>query len=304
MDAHLTEEEIALFIEEQYDEIDRKRIYDHLRGCKQCFTEYLDATRFRGTWISDGEPLESSRDLVDAGTRLVLKNTNHGQVHESRPAPSRKASRRKWSIALAGVLAVLLFSVAWLTKMDRGESIQDLSSIVGPIRTAADWASTHSSIVIPGSEFSFDANSPAYRTNPALEDESISSSLLTLVDLYENHPDSRDVLFWLCKGFLATGRLTVAETYLKEARRLYPDDREISLLSALAEYFKGNTETSEQLLRGVLSQEPGNAVALMNLAVILIDRNEISEAHTICNKIQTLHPNTPIAERSRLMLQK
>ncbi len=314
MSTHLTEEEIAQFIEGRYGEIDRARVYAHLRLCKQCFAEYQNAARFRGIWTSTREFFESPQDLVDAGMRLASKSSPNEQIQKRRSLRSRLPSGRSWRIALVGILAVLVFSLVWFTNLDRGELFRDIPTpryetvatldfpdIIGPIRTAADWVSSHTSIVFPGSEFSFDPKAPTYRSDFAFESDSISSSLLALVDLYEKNPESRDVLFWLTEGFLATGQLAVAQTYVKEARILYPADTDFILLSALVEYFEGNIEASEELLRGVLASDQDSATALMNLGVILNDKNQSSEAHAIFEKIQTIYPNTPIAERAQLL---
>lgn len=302
---HLTELEMALLAEEAYDELDAARVFAHLRRCERCAAELRDVSRYTGMWRIKPERFESKPDLIEAGAKLASRNhLSHGVRAEARWTWSSLVTGRRGlrlSAGAAGLLVIIAAIVLQFTSSRRG-NFELLPEVVNPIQTAAEAVSRRALIVIPRSERSMPAQSEAYRSGFVAEDESISSSLLYLLDHYGDDPPPRDVAYWLITGFLATGQLIPAHDYAVKAYAAYPTDTEIATLAGLVAYCEEDLDESERILRDVVSRDRTAHVALLNLGVVLLEKGDVEEARRALHRVTERAPDTALARRAGWLL--
>ena len=208
----------------------------------------------------------------------------------------------KWRVLVPTALILLVLVSVWVSNTHQSGPLAGLPDILRPVREATAMFSSRSQFVIPGSELSFNADSPTYRSGFTAGDDSIDSALDALVKLKADHPKSRDLLCGLTKGFLVTRQFNMAGDYGREAHRLFPDDIEITLLQALVEFFEGDLNESERLHREVLVKDPDHPTALLNLAVVLRKKHNYTKARTLLEQVISDHPDSRMADRAQQLL--
>ena len=176
------------------------------------------------------------------------------------------------------------------------------AAVLEPIEVAVKSASRQGHVVLPGGEGGLSDAPVAYRSGFVPLDADLESSLEQLSALYRTNP-SVDIATWLIAGYLATGQFDNARDYLRDARQKLPDTPEIITLAGLLAYFESNLDESEALLRFAVSQDPDNAVALVNLAVVLKDRGDEDGSAQIIEDIEARFSDSAIAERAAAVIQ-
>ncbi len=305
MRPHLTDEEVALFIEGSYDELNKASVYEHLRGCPQCFEDYKDAAIGRGIWTTEREFFGEQPALVAAGLEFAGGENARVTQPGSQPSAARPWFKKplRLSLIAAATAIVAVAVVVWFNGGNGGSTRDPIeSAAIRAIQEVAKTVSSNSVIVIPGTENFFDPDLPAYRSGLEYNNRLISISLTELVEFHNEGTATRDDRFWLAAGFLSTGQLTPAKKYVDTARSLYPNDTEIGVLNALVFYMDGNLAEAERLLRDIHDVDPGNPVAQINLGGVLLDLNKTIEATELLKDIQERHPNTRLARRAQRLL--
>lgn len=305
MQPHLTEEEIAFLVEGSLNDSDKRKAYEHLRSCKQCFEDYKDAAMGHGIWTTERNFFGKYPELVSAG--LKIAENEFSQRNQS--SEDAVQSKPFWGILrplAVAVCAVLLIAAAvWIPgRVGHKTALPEESEEIQTILAVAEKASSNSEIVFPGTEDAFDPDLPVYRSGMEYDEQLLSSSLNTLVERAKKSPADRNDLFWLATGFLADGQLSSAKKYIDIALAEYPDDRELAVLNALIFYLDENLEEAERLLNDAHQTDPGYAVAHFNLCVVLLKMDKTSEARELLKELQKRHPKTPLAKRAGKLLAK
>ena len=304
MRPHLTEDEIALFVEGSFNELDRTNAYEHLRGCPQCFEDYKDAAIGRGIWETEREYFGEHPELVSAGLKIAGDNVDGRERSGRNSVRSRSLFGKTRLLAIAACAVILIIAAVWLPKeIGRKDTMPGESTAIQAVLAVAEMASSQSEIVFPGTENSFNPDLPNYRSGIEY-DNHLVSSLTELEESNNKGSASRDNLFWLATGFLATRQVAHAKKYINIARAQYPNDTELDVLNALVLFFDGNPDEAEKILRNAHSTHPDDAVSHINLCVVLLEQDKTSEARKLLEDLKKRHPNTRIATRAGKLLAK
>jgi hypothetical protein len=295
---HLTEEEIALFVDGRFDGIDDQRVAGHIRDCESCRAEYQEAVRGKGRWIADKEGFRPPGDFVKVGMAVAAS-----PMQVERRGGGFRAVVRLAGVAAAAVVAVV--AAVWLTveKGGGGGEGTIIDQVVEPVFRAATVISSKTDFVLPRTENVFRPDFPVYRSGLATDSDSLTSALIYLVDRKNAGQATRDDLFWLVTGFVAADQLDEAETCVNDALRDYAGDGEFLTLAAVIACFKGDCDRAERLLREVLRNNPGDPIARLDLAVVLIKKGNRLEAEEHIQRVRHDQPKSLIAERAELLLQ-
>jgi tetratricopeptide (TPR) repeat protein len=294
---HLTENEIALFVDGRFEDIDDHRVAGHLRECDSCRADYQDAVRGKGRWIVDREQFQPGSDLVDAGVAAVHS------MQSGRPGLGRPGRNLRLLAVAAAVVVVVSVATFWFAVDNGGDAGSILDQAVEPVRRAAIEVSSHAEFVLPRTEDFFRPDLPVYRSNLTTDDESLTSALIHLTDKKNAGLDTRDDQFWLVAGFVAANQLDEAESCVNDALRDYPGDGEFMTLAAVIAQSTGDYVTAERLLQEVLRRDPGDATVRLNLAVVLMKQGNRPRAEDHLRRVLGDRPNTRLAERAELLLE-
>ena len=118
----------------------------------------------------------------------------------------------------------------------------------------------------------------------------------------ESDPSNRDVSYWLAAAYVATGQTDLARDFTREARMRFTHDADITTLYALVLFRDGDLAGAERELRRALGLEPDNAVAALNLGIVLLEADRDGEANTLLTGVADRHSDEPIGERARSIL--
>lgn len=100
---------------------------------------------------------------------------------------------------------------------------------------------------------------------------------------------------------LAAGEAELAlDSYLRAAAGPRGATPEVRVAMAQANVALGRLGQAEQLLRGVVAEEPRNAPALNNLGVVLLELGRTGEAHGLFRSAFALQPSPEIRENLRV----
>jgi hypothetical protein len=304
MEPHLTEEEIILLVERTCDPRDADRFYNHLRHCGKCLDDFQYMTRTRITGDAVDVPDEIQQSLVELG-KTVEANARSGNVHNSGKTDFvRSTRRRKWIYGVAVAAALVVVSTTVWIKNAETPSVGLDAELTNPVFEAMTVASNRSFAVIPGTENSITTTHQVYRSGFVVNDEATSNALLSLAKRYQEGEASRDVVYWLLAGFLATGQFDGARDILDTALRQFPEDAEIVTLSGLVAYYEGELDEAEVLFRSVVERSPDDAVATVNLGVVLMGKGDHVRAKTVLARVAVIRPATPLTKRARWLLAK
>ena len=297
---HLEEEEIALFVDGKFGEIDEKSVAGHLRECERCRREYKAAVLMSWFWREDREALTPSTEAVENGMAAAAQSRS-GATGFSR------VSRRAWSTlrtapAVAAAVAVVGATALWLSFGGGGDR-PSTDPLLDPLYSSGKLVSSSTSFVLPGTEDDFRPDAPVYRSNHLDADQSLTAALIHFTDKKHSGRASRDELYWLTVGFVAADQLDEAAISASDALRQYPEDGEFLTLAAVISCLNGECAESERLLRDALEVDPLDPVARLNLAVVLMRTGDRGEAQDLLHEIAAAKTKSPLTERARLLLQ-
>jgi hypothetical protein len=297
---HLEEEEIALFVDGKFDEIDENSVAGHLRECEPCRREYKAAVLMSWFWREDREALKPSADAVENGMAAAAPSRS-GETRVSR------VSHRAWSAlrtAPAAAAAVVLVGATalWLA-IGGGGGGPGTDPLIDPLYTSGKMVSSRTSFVIPGTENDFRPDAPVYRSNHLDADQKLTAALIHFTDKKHSGRASRDELYWLTVGFVAADQLDEAAISAGDALQRYPEDGDFLTLAAVISCLNGDCAESAQLLRDALEFNPLDPVTRLNLAVVLMRTGHRVEAQDLLRGIVSAKSKSPLTERARLLLQ-
>ncbi|NIM20060.1 MAG: tetratricopeptide repeat protein [Candidatus Latescibacteria bacterium] len=261
---------------------------------------------YKGLWKTDASRLESTEDLVAAGKTISRSPLEVGATTGSHVGKAESIGealfrhRLRFGIAASGLLAFIAAAAFWLGHSQTSREQLALE----PVRTAIETASMWGSVIIPGAERSLVPEGAALRSVYTPISESLDDALTDLHERFQKESSPADVAHWLVAGYLATGRIDITRDLAEDALRKHPDDVRIVTLSALVAYVDGDLDRAERLLQRALTIQPRDAVAGLNLAVVLAEKGENLEAREILEGIIDRHVDTPFADRARAILEE
>ncbi|MFH1756003.1 MAG: tetratricopeptide repeat protein [Candidatus Latescibacterota bacterium] len=266
---------------------------------------YRDSARDLSLWNADPGIFKPTQDLIDLGKGFLPGNVLDRSVEDHGKRPRRwglvaPLGLRYATIAMAVV--VLLTGTMWLGRSHLGDASSLDAVITNPVAAAIEVVSARGPIVLPGGENSLAEKPQAYRSASGAVNDSLSASLAHLLKMYQGGDTSRDVSYWLVAGLLASGQVDAARDYGRQALVEHPKDNAIVTLVALVAYSASDYDESQRLLDRVIQRDPDNAVALINLGIVLLEEGEAERARRIFEQIRTQYPDAPLAHRAESLL--
>ncbi len=299
--AHLDDEELSSFIDEACGESDRVRIIEHLKSCARCSESYREAVLYKGLMMSGASDLETSEESSELARQVLDRDKDQvaGRI-DMKPVRSLKL-QRKYSrlIAIAASIVIIVtLGISYHYTNRRRIPALDQNQIV-PIRVALELASMNGHLVIPGGERSIDTVSEAYRSGYVRINDSLRTALAYFAGEFQEDKISRGVVYWLLGGYIATGQVNAARDLASQAIKEFPADIDMMIFDAIVSYMEGDVAISERTFRQVLKREPDNLCARLNLAVVLSERGDESEALELLERVVDEHGDSPFATRAR-----
>lgn len=295
---HLSPEDIAVFVEGAAGGFESARTSAHLSTCESCFEAYQYALRFAagGAAEADGAP---GQRAVRAAKRIA------GGGHR-RPHFDRRGARRwiasigphgRFGLAAAG-FALFIAAVVWLRPVPVGEGFDPRSELYAPVTEAMIRTSERNVLVLPGVENRIGDDPAVYRSGAATTTADLDASLFRLSEDYWDEGVSADAAQWLISGYLATGQLDNARSYVEDARKRYPDETVFVALDAVVAYGENDLAKAAELLRSALEADPENVLYRFDLGVVLRESGDSSGARAAFERVREVAPNTPLAARA------
>jgi putative PEP-CTERM system TPR-repeat lipoprotein len=124
-----------------------------------------------------------------------------------------------------------------------------------------------------------------------LREKQYEKATLLLEESLQNNPDQPVALYLLARVLIATDRHKQAVTKLNRLLEIDPESVVSQLLLAEAHFQKGGIESSREILREVVLENPENAAALVLMAKIENLSGNLNEALRYSQRIQQLHPD-------------
>jgi hypothetical protein len=261
---------------------------------------------YRGLWDSKKQAFESTEELVASGLKVASGDTTPGDDRgfgsRSHRTPWFRRGYQYASTVAAAVAAVL---VVWWLIGDVHEPTPPFTvqQAFGPVKKAAEQATKRGSFVLPGGETAISAeNGASYRSGYMPLDDELKVSLDSMFEAYRLGDYSEDLLYWLIVGHVATGQMKTAREIAGHARKLGIAGSRIVIIDAIIEYALGDYSRSERLLRDLLESDPDNCVAQINLAVVMMQQENLKDAHEILEHIVATCGNEKIRVRANKFL--
>ncbi len=208
----------------------------------------------------------------------------------------------RWRIA-ATAAVVMLIGAVYLVQL-QPEHAGVASDVVQPLQGALETASSIGPAVIPGSERGLTDRSSRYRSGIGEPDGVLNRSIRKLEKSREEDPSNRDATYWLSAAYIATGQTDLAREFTREARSQFANDTDIAILYALVLYHDRDLSGAERELRRVLNIHPDNAVAALNLGLVLMEADRVAEARSVLEQVINAYPGEPLGLRARSILDK
>jgi tetratricopeptide (TPR) repeat protein len=267
---HRSREEIARFIQDVCSERDASETYAHLVKCPDCFRQYVRLAGASSEWLR-------------AELGLHRYHAPIGRM-------------RRVSVAAVALLAVLVLA---------GDQVPAYRP--DPALVAAAGYDSQMGLVMPGTEHFSAEPAPAMRAATVPEsigpaESSLDRALAELERRQEVRPLPADRAAWLVTGYLARGDLDRARFFAGEARRRYPDDPRLAVLSAVVAYRESRLDEAESLLREVVRRAPHDPTAQLDLAVVLAGNGRVEEARHLARRVEGRWPATLPGRRARALL--
>ncbi len=180
-----------------------------------------------------------------------------------------------------------------------------VGGMYGPVKRAVEQATKRGAFVLPGGEGAISAeNDFSYRSGYIPLNDGLKASLDSMFEAYRHGDHSEDLMYWLIAGHVATGQMKTAREIVGHARRLGIEDSRIGILDAIISYAFGDHERSESMLRGLLRENPLDCIALINLAVVLMQNDDRSEATEMLQKVIDSCDDSALVTRARTLLNQ
>jgi hypothetical protein len=258
-------------------------LYRHLESCGRCFNVYREAALYRGIWVAEKRAFESTKELVEAGLQVASGGTLQFAA----------------SAAAAVAAMILLWHVLGVF-VPLPDKVVPWAWGRGPVLRAVEQVTKRGAFVLPGGEGAITAeNGFSYRSGYVPLDDELKASLDEMFEAYRQGDHSEELIYWLIAGHVATGQMKTARELVEHARALGIDSPRIVIVDAIIAYAFGDHGRAERLLRGVLRTDPGNGIAQVDLALILLEKGDGIEARDIIRNIAVSCSDMHIRIRAR-----
>jgi hypothetical protein len=120
-----------------------------------------------------------------------------------------------------------------------------------------------------------------------------------------DYPDSLGVQIAVVAGFQAADQLANARAYLDNALHRHPESRGLRALQVVQDYREGDADRAEARLRSRLTDDPGDDLARLNLAILLERRGDeasIEESHSLAREVVERRAGSGLALRAERIL--
>ena len=286
---HVELEDLAQLVEGTLERAPAAAARAHVAGCASCLAAYEEAVRDRATWLGAPDTFEAPATWEQASAD-VLERRHAGRMTIVRPGPTsrkRTSTRWAWAGAAAGLAAVIWFASAPLSP--RGERL----ALPPAIRAAAEHASSRG-LVLPGGEAGANASPIAFRTGAVPE---VDPEIARALARYEQERDSA-ALHAACIGLVANGRLAIARDYIEEGLKHDAKDPVLQMLAADVAYRQSKLEDAATRLRDVLELRPRDAIALLDLGIVLSETGDTANAKRLFQSVAKDHRGTALGDRA------
>ncbi len=279
---HVPIDTLAAFAEGALGEISRARVHAHIRCCDRCSELYEYAVRH--AWMTEeGAGLEAIPDHLIAAAERVVPEPRARRTRTAGPT----TGMREWLRRPAGrfvlapaLIAMFVLAVWWFRPVGTGSSFNADADWLLPVTTAMTEAPHRYGVVIPGVEDRLTAASAATRAGHVVVGNDLDTALAELAARYDAGTITADEMQWLIGGYLAAGLYANAHDYAVAARNRFPGNQDLLVMDALAARGIGQLERSRSLLEEVVRREPNDAVAHLDLAVVLSEMGQRAAAET------------------------
>jgi hypothetical protein len=314
---HLTDGDIARFIEGNCSDDEGSRIAEHLRTCRRCRDTYQDSAVYGWLFESGSPAFASTEETVEAGLQATTGTpgdvTARGEGERisfegariPRGEKRRVSPRRRPALGVAAACAVVIAAVVVLFRSTGRDGDHIVSpSDLAPVRAAVEIASQCGPYVLPGGERPAGEAGSVRRSGSVPMNDELESSLEKLLSAYRTGKASNDEAYWLVAGAYATGQIDIARDIAAGAAERYPGDSRIAVVEALIAYTDGDHGRAERLFRAILDTTPDAAAASINLAILLAEQGNVGEARAILENVKGRHAGTPLASRAESILSE
>lgn len=298
--SHVSAGRLVAFAEQSLGEIDRARIYVHLRCCESCLERYEEL--IRSTQQSSPAPAEAVDSARPAG------KGSRRAVRRRRLAGSRTLGMRDGlrSGAVRGAVATLLVAAVavsawWLRPIGSVARYEPDSKWLQPVALAMTQVSQRQEVVMPGVE-DYIGPTTGVGAGGARVDYALDAALAALARRYNNGRITADEMHWLIGGYMATGFYAHASDYATAALRRFSEHADILVMGALAARGTGELERARELLEEAASLDPENAVVLVNLGVVLKELGHHDEAARSLRRARSLSQSNALSLRAQALL--
>jgi anti-sigma factor RsiW len=265
-----------------------RRLEKHLAICPDCHEAWTEAVEIM---LRERDQRETSLDLESRAAAYRVARVSakaRTMIHSDR--------FRAAPVVLATLVVVMgAVGVWWLGRPPRTPNEPH-----GPQARIAE--SSARGLVLPGGEPWADRPVVEYRGGAPADDE--PEGLPPAAIRMLSTRGSADRIVELVSGYVAMGQLRVARTVLDAARRRHPDDSRLAVLDAVLIYRQGDGLGAENRLDDVLSREPGNALARLDLAIVLIESGRSSEAVDHLRRLERDARGQPLGRRAQQLLNR
>jgi hypothetical protein len=305
---HLSEEEIALYLESGLEDKGRRRIAAHLSQCDRCRLFFADSARIAGLWDTDTSIFDASDELISEGLRIREKTPSNIPRYRVAGGASSATKRLKnkgrvrYGFAVAGLVALVGLTLRFGV-FERIHPPALSVKLTEPVQAAIERASSNGRFVLPGGEEHLTPVPSQYRSGFVESNTLLVASLERLLELYERGNPSGEAAYWLVSGYLATGQLNAARDYAMEAYDLFGDNSDIAILYALALFLDGDLSRAEEILEKVIEREPDNAVALLDLGIMLQAGGDYLRSERYLMHVRNRWDGTPLGRRAEKLLE-
>jgi hypothetical protein len=288
---HISTEDLAVLVDGWTNDPDRRRIHEHLVSCNRCASAYQDSLRYRAMSSTDPGSFKSNEQLQRVANGVARGTSARQRINSGVKRPMTAG-------LIIAMIALLTVTTWWATNRDRTRP----ASIEGVV-TALGHASSQTLVVIPGAEGVVRSGGPTYRSGFTAMSAELQSTFDELARSYRNDP-SVETARWLAAGYVATGQIQHAQTYLTDASRAYPDDAALMNLQALVYYFQGELVSARDVLSQALALHPDHSLTRLNLAIVLLEQDDVSRAREMLRQIAARRSDDPIGRRAAWVLKQ
>jgi len=275
MDRHLRPEELARIATGGLPDYARASAVRHLAECPRCFAVYSEFVRTRLD-----PSLEPNRGVEDEWVRLGLEVG-------APAAPAAPVRPRRHAPELVTALAVLV--TLGLGVVAFRIWVVDLLRVPRATRAAiAAVVRENSANLLFGADLLPEPN--GLRGNAPQSPNPLVQELLRQV---KDHPDDPNPAYWLIAAKLAAGELLVADLFLGDALRDFPDDPRFENLAAIAAYARDDPDGATAHLRRALRNDR-TGVAKYNLIRVLNQRGDARAADSLFAELRREHPGSAL----------